>query len=327
MKKKSFQILNLVCILAFTLTQNQAALANPVEGDFMTPWTTNYFGRFKIDLPSNSDILTDYKIFNEKIKFISKNGKKDINYNIEKNIIDLKEDLVRGKSTVYEKTIPLSNGSALVLSKRQEYYTLNVYLLTAKNTLYNMTATAISAENLESAIEKIRKLSDAIFFRRPQDAPAPGAFALEAGYTTLPNTYAKETIYMGAQIAGHPGTYVSLLTQRIVKKEDGLIQRFENPQNSALSKELKALASITKTLRKKERMIGNIKAEEVAVKALTDGKTFYNFQVEYQGTLKSNTEPHIALELGTHEKGSGFKSDDEALAFWDKVVDSLKPLP
>lgn len=74
-------------------------------------------------------------------------------------------------------------------------------------------------------------------------------------------------------------------------------------------------------------MIGNIKAEEVAVAASTDGKTFYNFQVEYEGTLKSNTEPHITLELGTHENGSDFKSDEEALDFWDKVVGSLAPLP
>lgn len=50
----------------------------------MTEWTTNYFGRFRIDLPNDSEVLTDYKIYNEKVELLSKNGKTDIGLYIEK---------------------------------------------------------------------------------------------------------------------------------------------------------------------------------------------------------------------------------------------------
>ncbi|WP_309137581.1 T6SS immunity protein Tli4 family protein [Pseudomonas syringae] len=135
-----------------------------------------------------------------------------------------------------------------------------------------------------------------------------------------------EGIYMGAQISTHPGTFVSLLTQRIVEHDDTLIKRFEN-ESGGLVPGMAELLSKTKTLRKRTRMIGDFKAEEVAVTTLIDGKRFYTFQIEYEGKLKSNTRPFIDLRLGTHEVGSDFKSDEEALAFWDRVVDSLRPLP
>ncbi len=39
-------------------------------------WQTRYYGRFKLDLPKNSEDSAYYKIYNEKIDLISKNGKK-----------------------------------------------------------------------------------------------------------------------------------------------------------------------------------------------------------------------------------------------------------
>ncbi|WP_072367195.1 T6SS immunity protein Tli4 family protein [Pseudomonas sp. NFACC10-1] len=289
-------------------------------------WDTHYFGRFKLELPVNSKILTDYKIYNEKVELVSKNGKSDLSSFVDQTIEELKKGTAYGTSSRYEKTIPLSNGSVLILSKLDKLYTFHAYLLTSKNTLYRMLVKSISAKGIDGAINKTRLISESIFFRRPQDAPPQGAFALEAGYTTLGTTQSLEGIYMGAQISTHPGTFVSLLTQRIVEHDDTLIKRFEN-ESGGLIPGMAELLSKTKTLRKRTRMIGDFKAEEVAVTTLIDGKRFYTFQIEYEGQIKSNIRPFIDLRLGTHEVGSDFKSDEEALAFWDKVVDSLKPLP
>jgi hypothetical protein len=187
-----------------------------------------------------------------------------------------------------------------------------------------MLVKSISAKGIDGAINKTRLISESIFFRHPQDAPPQGAFALEAGYTSLGTAQSLEGIYMGAQISTHPGTFVSLLTQRIVEHDDTLIKRFEN-ESGGLVPGMAELLSKTKTLRKRTRMIDDFKAEEVAVTTLIDGKRFYTFQIEYEGKLKSNTRPFIDLRLGTHEVGSDFKSDEEALAFWDRVVDSLRP--
>ncbi|MEX5538596.1 T6SS immunity protein Tli4 family protein [Pseudomonas syringae] len=303
------------------------SLALPIEGKEMNnKLTTHYFGRFQLDLPTSSEIVADYKLYNEKVELVSKNGKSDLSSFVDQTIEELKKGTAYGTSSRYEKTIPLSNGSVLILSKLDKLYTFHAYLLTSKNTLYRMLVKSISAKGIDGAINKTRLISESIFFRRPQDAPPQGAFALEAGYTTLGTTQSLEGIYMGAQISTHPGTFVSLLTQRIVEHDDTLIKRFEN-ESGGLIPGMAELLSKTKTLRKRTRMIGDFKAEEVAVTTLIDGKRFYTFQIEYEGQIKSNIRPFIDLRLGTHEVGSDFKSDEEALAFWDKVVDSLKPLP
>ncbi|KPW57635.1 Uncharacterized protein ALO80_00818 [Pseudomonas caricapapayae] len=303
------------------------SLALPIEGKEMNnKLATHYFGRFQLDLPTGSEIVADYKLYNEKVELVSKNGKSDLSSFVDQTIEELKKGTAYGTSSRYEKTIPLSNGSVLILSKLDKLYTFHAYLLTSKNTLYRMLVKSISAKGIDGAINKTRLISESIFFRRPQDAPPQGAFALEAGYTTLGTTQSLEGIYMGAQISTHPGTFVSLLTQRIVEHDDTLIKRFEN-ESGGLIPGMAELLSKTKTLRKRTRMIGDFKAEEVAVTTLIDGKRFYTFQIEYEGQIKSNIRPFIDLRLGTHEVGSDFKSDEEALAFWDKVVDSLKPLP
>ncbi|MCH5522347.1 T6SS immunity protein Tli4 family protein [Pseudomonas syringae] len=328
--KNLFKFIKFFVYSAILITiLSEPTLAQESTTNHMTTekWYTYYFGRFKLELPANSKVLTDYKIYNEDVELIGKNGKSQIKSAVESYINDLKKGIAKGTSSEYERTVPLSNGSILVVSRLKEFYTLNAYLLTTKNTLYRMGADAITVKGLDGAINKIRVMSESIFFRAPQDAPPAGGFALEAGYIQLDPEQALEGIYMGAQISTHPGTYISLLTQQIAEHEDSLIERFNDNKGDDFIPGGAELMSKTQTLRKRERMIGNLKVEEVAVTAIVNGKRFYTFQIEHKGTLESNTRPFIDLELGTHETGSDFKSDEEALAFWDKVVDSLKPLP
>ncbi|ATV15636.1 hypothetical protein A264_03008 [Pseudomonas syringae pv. actinidiae ICMP 19071] len=327
--KSLFKLIKFCVFAAMLITiHNEPTLAQESKKYYMSTekWDAHYFGRFKLNLPTGSEIVADYKLYNEKIELVSKNGKSDLSSITDQKTEELKKGTAYGTSSRYEKTIPLSNGSVLILSKLDNLYTFHAYLLTSKNTLYSMLVKSISAKGIDGAINKTRLISESIFFRRPQDAPPQGAFALEAGYTSLGTAQSLEGIYMGAQISTHPGTFVSLLTQRIVEHDDTLIKRFEN-ESGGLVPGMAELLSKTKTLRKRTRMIGELKAEEVAVTTLIDGKRFYTFQIEYEGQLKSNTRPFIDLRLGTHEVGSDFKSDEEALAFWDRVVDSLRPLP
>lgn len=318
----------LLGMLVLGLLNNSSVLASTIKGSEMNDndWSTHYFGRFQIALPRGSEISADYKLFNEKLELISKNGRSQIKKSADQKAEELKKGIAAGTPSLYERTVHLDNGSLLLISRLKEFYTFNVYLLTAKNTLYHMMAKTISKEGVEGGVEKMRKLSNEIYFRPPQEAPPRGGFAIEAGYTMLDSDKFFESIYMGAQIAGHPGTYVSLLTKGILTQEEGLIERFEQRQYDESIAELVNSRAV-KTLRKQERVVNNIHVEEIAVSARVEGKQFYAFQLEYRGTVESNTRPYIALELGTHEVGSDFKSDEEALKFWDQIVDSLKPLP
>ncbi|WP_256582499.1 T6SS immunity protein Tli4 family protein [Pseudomonas sp. Irchel 3A5] len=326
---KSFLTLKKVvgCMIVFSVFYPQLSLALPTDGNkaINDQWITHYFGRFQLDIPAGSEIAADYKLYNEKVDLISTNGKSDLNSIVDQKIEELKKGIAHGTSSRYEKTIPLSNGSVLILSRLDKLYTFHAYLLTSQNTLYNMLVKSISAKGIEGAINKTRLISESLFSRPPQDAPPRGAFALEEGYTTLGAAQSLEGVYMGAQISTHPGTFVSLLTQRIAEHDDSLMTRFEE-ENGGVVSGMGDLLTRTKTLRKRTRRVGDIEAEEVAVATSIDGKRFYTFQLEYEGQLKSNTRPFIDLRLGTHEVGSDFKTDEEALAFWDKLVGSLKAL-
>ncbi|WP_313641956.1 T6SS immunity protein Tli4 family protein [Paenibacillus sp.] len=171
----------------------------------------------------------------------------------------------------------------------------------------------------------MRLLSNSIFFCRPNEAPPQGDFAIEVSYITLPNDKLFEAICMGAQTSGHPGIYIGLLTKGILEEVPTLLQRFDNHEPGSSSNELAYSGRIRK-LRKKKRSVGHLNGEEFAISTSIDGKQFYAFQFEYEGTLESNTRPYVAIELGTHEEGSNFTSDDEALAFWDRMLANFKPL-
>lgn len=315
-------------LLTLWLLNLPVAAANNIEGNAMneTTWITNYFGRFEIALPKGSEISADYKLLNEKLELVSKNGRINLPVLVNQKTEELKKGIARGTSSRYEKNVSLDNGSTLLLSRLGDFYTFNVYLLSNKNTLYHLMAKTISEKSIPGGIEKMRLLSNAIFFRPPHDAPPPGGFAIEAGYTTLPNDKFFESVYMGAQISGYPGTYISFLTKGILKKEPTLLQRFDNHEYDSALNELPNSGKM-RILRKLKRTLGDLSGEEVAISTTLDGKQFYAFQFEYEGILESNTRPYIAIELGTHEGGSNFRTDEEALAFWDRMLASLKPLP
>ncbi|MDD2154593.1 T6SS immunity protein Tli4 family protein [Pseudomonas putida] len=313
-------------LFALALLSLYALAATPTYGEDIkmsgTAWKNHYFGRLMLALPLNAEIAADYKLFDAKLELISKNARTQVPSLVSQKIDEIKRGVARDTNGDYEKTIELDNGSTLVLSRMSSLYTFHIYFITSKNTAYYMAVPNITEKGMLGAVERMRMLSDAIHYRHPDEAPPSGGFALEAGYTTLQKNKFFESIYMGAQIKDHPGTYISLLTNTITEKESTLIERFDAKQYDTSIGELVSSGSI-KTLRKRKRSIGNIEGEEVALSTRAEGKTYYAFQFEYEGTIDSTTQPYIALELGTHEVGSDFKSDDEALAFWDKMLTGL----
>ena len=288
-------------------------------------WETHYFGRFLLPLPENSDVVADYEQVGQKIELISKNADADMQKEVAQKTQDLKNGVARGTPSLYEKTVPLDNGSVVLVSRLKEFYTFNAFFRSDKNTLYSVMAETISVKGMPGGIEKMRKLSNALHFRTPHQPPPKGGFALEEGYTTLPNDRYLEKIYLGAQIYDHPGTYITFLTQSTGGGGKSLLQRFDEKDYDSKVNDLVNAGRIS-TLRKNKRTVAGIDGEEVAVRARMGGKRYYAFQFEYPGIPDSNTRPYIAIELGTHEEGSGFTSDEDALAWWDSLLRGFKPL-
>jgi hypothetical protein len=292
-----------------------------------TQWRNFYFGRFTFRLPPSAKIRSDYHLLHSQLVFSNKDGKYQIAVDVEDKINKLKTGRAEDTGSTFERRVELENGSVLLISKLYTTYVFHAFFLTGRNTMYTMMADPITAKGLTPAIEKMRMISRSIYFRPPHEAPPADAFAIEAGYTTLdPEGYAEET-YMGAQFPEYPATYITFKTQGVGEPESNLLQRFDaNVAEASILESVAQLLNGIKVLRKRNRDVNGIAAQEVAAKANYDGVTFYSFTLEYPGEASSNRRPHIILELGTHEVGSDFKSDEEALVFWDAVINSLKPL-
>ncbi len=316
---KRIKPLNLINLLAFSFLISTQSGANTMP----TKDNHFYFGRYTFEVPSNGkDIWSSFKIIEKKIELISKNGKYDLPIKISNSIAEINK-LHRSGYAAYDKTVELEGGGAIVISKSTSY-NMEIYYLTQKNTLYRQNVDAISIRGIDKAITRVKQINELIHYRNPTDAPPNGTFAIEAGYISLPEDKFQEQVSIGLPVSSVPGINLTFDTQLIGKPETSLIARYEQRSTGIISPTLKNILSTSTLIRKASRQVAGLKFEELLLKTDLDGATTYSFRLEYPGTPDSSLEPYTVLELSTVDARSGFKNDEEALVFWDKLVDSIK---
>ena len=87
-------------------------------------------------------------------------------------------------------------------------------------------------------------------------------------------------------------------------------------------------------LRKTARNVGPVKGEEISVRANDGSKRSYEFKWKSEGVENSIELPAISVRLSTADKkidgdvvDAPFKTDKEALAFWDDLLNTLRLRP
>jgi len=284
---------------------------------------TFYFGRYSILVPTDGkDIWSSYEVVKKRIEFISKNGRRDLPKSTEEVIATITRKHNAGYSEAYERTLPLDGGGAIIISKNHKY-NFYIYYLTPKNTLYRQKVESIPFSAFEKAIARAKELNSLIHYRNPAERPPNQAFALEAGYMNLPIDKFDEKISIGLPVSSIPGIHLTFDTQVIGKPEPGLLSRFEERSVGALPL-LKNLLTRSSVIRKGKRNVAGLMFEELLIKTRAEGKNVYAFRLEFPGTPELSLEPYTVLELSTVDGGPGFKNDEQALQFWDEVVESLK---
>jgi len=139
----------------------------------------------------------------------------------------------------------------------------------------------------------------------------------------LPIDTYDEKVSIGLPVSSRPGTHLTFDTQLIGKPEPGLLSRFEEQSAGAVPLLRNILTSST-VIRKGRKDVAGLLFEELLVKTKSAGKNVYAFRLEFPGIADSSMEPYTVLELSTVDKGPGFKSDEEALHFWDEMISSLQ---
>ena len=141
------------------------------------------------------------------------------------------------------------------------------------------------------------------------------------------NRFNRESWSLSVALAGKPdvGLYLSAYTQS--KVEPGLRQRAGGVLTGMLGLGLGLVR-----LRNRERPVGPIWAEEILVAGTQNGKRGYGFKWEAPGKADSLAEPQLNIELEVGESAyktnaQSFANDEEALALWDAIVDSIRLRP
>ncbi|PBQ21816.1 hypothetical protein CCL08_02695 [Pseudomonas congelans] len=316
---KKIRLLQATHILILALLTGSA----DATSDMPTEKSSFYFGRYTLQVPTDgADIWSAYKVVGQNIEHISHDGKRDLETRLP-NVISKINKLHKVGYAAYEQTVSLEGGGAVVVS-RSTSYDFDIYYMTASNTLYRQVVEGIPLNALNQVITLAKELNTLIHDRNPTESPPSNTFALEAGYMNLPVDTFEEQVSIGLPVSSVPGIHLTFDTQRIGQPEPGLIARYEQRTSGVITSVLSNVLSSTSVLRKSKRTVAGLPFEELLLKTRADGRTLYAFRLEYPGTPESSMEPYTVLELSTLDKGVGFKSDQEALRFWDEMVRSMK---
>lgn len=293
---------------------------------------THCLGRFLIDLPKGTKVVTDYTTLGSKVQTHTSVTPEDFQERIATRQIELQDSAhSQGGSMFVERDDISANHVTLVswssvASHRVYRYEQYQYLPLEKILYYFTGDGTANVETRKMAAETQRKYSNKIRYRKALEVPKEEGFCICEGLI-LNSTLNKEEMTVGFFFPEHPDMRMSLMS--FVTANDMDLKYLPNL--------LKMKLSGAKVLRSKNRQWGSAKAIELLLKYKDQGKWFYEFELKVQSKGNTLDQPFISISLeagtyhGTDDKGkpmtSAFVNDKEALQFWDHIVGSLRPRP
>lgn len=198
----------------------------------------------------------------------------------------------------------------------------------AQRVLYHFTGQS-DETRLQGAVDYYRTLGGAVRYRDAAEIPKEAGFCIDSGFIAR-NKLGKEGFTAGIRARAYPSVSMTLTAYVTGKPDADLLTRVGNvPPGYA-----KAAAQM-KPLRRGQEDIGPFRGQELLVRADAEGKRSYEFLWETQGKANSLGFPFISLELSTTGKSDAkgkivdapFKSDEEAIGYWDSVLKTLRLRP
>ncbi|RAS12547.1 T6SS immunity protein Tli4 family protein [Cupriavidus alkaliphilus] len=166
--------------------------------------------------------------------------------------------------------------------------------------------------------------------RADNEIPTGPGFCIDKGFIAG-NDYRSESVQVGITLPQHPNAFISF-DASTGAEEDRLLERVDKFAIAAVAGWFAGL----KVLRKGERNVGAIPADEYATAATGNGQRVYVFAWESQGKNKSLSEQNVSAGLRVLEQPvvspqtpyrPAFQSDDEALQLWDAIIESIRLRP
>lgn len=304
--------------------------ASPMD---KTGWKTHCIGRFLVDLPPQARVNPTYKIWGEEIKRLSGETPDSLATRIDKREQELKARRHETEGSMFIRRVEHGNGSLSLLSWSRPYnkilMRMDSYLVTSGNWRAFQYSAPIDPDSQQPAIGLAENLSKDARSREPADIPKDPGYCVDGGFIAGSELRA-ESFDVEVVLPAHHGVSITLTAMTQAELDsDTLLDRA-----AEVERDLHAHGG--KTLRKRQRDVGPIRAQEFLAVNDEEGQRIYAFAWESPGKVDSLAEPHLRAELNAfgqsvvdedHPYQPPFKSDEEAIDLWDAIIESIRQRP
>ncbi|NMM37635.1 MAG: hypothetical protein HHJ09_08975 [Glaciimonas sp.] len=319
------------CTATYSGTQERTKAINMNQDN--TPKKTHCLGRYLIDLNADVAVDADFKYASGNIETRRNMLQSDFERLVSTRETNLKSTPHKLGGTMLVGRTELGSSKVLLQTWSDATTTKNIHLnesfiyFPEKRTLFLHSAESTASAQTRS-VELFKRVANSYQYREPDEIPSSIGFCINSGLivSSLLSTeevkaafhfkqYPSVSVYFNSYLTGNPDTE---LLDRLGGLPASLMQ---------------AAAGMT-SLRRGNRNLGPVKGQELLVRASAEGKRSYEFLWESQGRDSSIEFPFISLKLTTTaETHNGkivdapFKTDAEALQFWDEILQTLRLRP
>lgn len=290
-------------------------------------------GRYLLEVPSGTEVVGRFKYMDNDIEVVRGESTSVYLKRLQSKEDELKKALHSRGGTMFVESRNFGPGQTELVSWTSDasrilhHYELFSHFEQPAITL--TMSTDGSASRFEEIKAYSRELAGSIRYRGDKEMPAAPGFCIEAGFLKGAELNAEE-VAVGLDVPGYPTVTLSYDSYVTGNPDRPLLSRV--PLVPAM---LVSLLDGTSTLRRRDRNIGPIKGQELLVRANENGKRSYEFLWESQGQADSIEFPFMSLQLSTSAESDDngevidapFANDEEALAFWDAILGSIRLRP
>lgn len=304
--------------------------SNVMKGSFVDKVC---LGRYMLEVPSGTEVAGRFKYMDNDIEVVRGETTSAYLKRLQARESELKRTVHRDGGNMFVETRRYGPGQTELVSWTSEAsrilhrYELFSHFEHPAVTL--SMAVDGSAKRFEEIKGDSRELAGAIQYRGDGEVPKIPGFCVDAGFLKGSELNAEE-VAVGLDVPGYPTVTLSYDSYVTGNPDKPLLSRVPLVPSMLLS-----VLNGTSTLRRRDRDIGPIKGQELLVRASENGKRSYEFLWESQGKADSIEFPFMSLQLSTSAETDAkgevmdapFANDEEALAFWDAILGSVRIRP
>ncbi len=287
------------------------------------------FGRFLIDLPAGTSVKAGYKFAGDEVVTIKGVSTNKFAAIVQARATELSEKQHRVDGAMLVSNTALDENATVLTSwakpSSRLAYLQDLYVhLPDHGVAYHIRGESRAAQQSQ-ALDYLRSVRQSIRFRAVDEIPTTPGFCIDMGLIAR-SRLNEEEMSIGLRPVIHPGAAVTLTSYVTANPDRELLAR-----TSSLPAEYQQIDARMVKLRRGDHNVGPIRGQEILGRAQQGATRGYAFLWESQGEARSLGAPFLSLEMTTDKRAPQeeppFQGDEDALAFWDRLLDRLRLRP